>query len=38
MTRRNAYTAFTVEDYNNNINTFNLNLVRNEQIIIDEMF
>jgi hypothetical protein len=37
MTRRNAYTAFTVEDYNN-INTFNLDLVRNEQIIIDRIF
>ena len=37
MTRRNAYTAFTVEDYNN-INTFNLDLVRNKQIIIDRMF
>lgn len=37
MTRRNAYTAFTVEDYNN-INTFNLDLVHNEQIIIDKMF
>lgn len=37
MTRRNAYTAFTVEDYNN-INTFNLDLVCTEQIIIDRIF
>lgn len=37
MTYRNAYTAFTIEDYNN-INTFNLDLVRNEQVIIDKMF
>ena len=37
MACRNAYTDLTIEDYNN-INTFNLNLVRNEQIIIDKMF
>ena len=37
MAHRNAYTAFTVEDYNN-INTFNLDFVHNEQIIIDRMF
>ncbi len=37
MACRNAYTAPTFENHNG-ITTFNLNLVRNEQIIIDKMF
>ena len=37
MACRNAYLAPTIEHYNG-ITTFNLDLVRNEYVIVDKMF